>query len=185
MFYKRSSVAEAIESEVLSNLSAKEDENKLDGALSSLAQAADLFETGGMDEEAEALTQLIERVASGEFAMIKEAKKKAKKKKKSDSVSSDGHAMVGGGGFFRKNLDRGELAPTVKKQLKNLSPKAKKKLKEMQNDGRLPRVKASCECDEEMPANDEALGYEKCASCGFDHAYEPDEAFEAHFPTNG
>jgi len=180
MFYKQSSVADAIENEVLSNLSAKEDENKLDRALSSLAQAADLFETGGMSEEAEALTQLIERVASGEFAMIKEAKKKAKKKK---SESPDGHAMVGG--FFRKNLDRGEMAPTVKKQIKNLSPAAKKKLKEMQNKGQLPKVKASCVYDEEMPADDKPLGYEKCASCGFDHAHEPDGAFEAHFPANG
>lgn len=83
MFYKKSNSANEIERSLFEKLSLKEEEVGIQDALQSLANSADLFESLNLPDEAEVITQFIETIASGQFALVKEAKKKSKKKTKS------------------------------------------------------------------------------------------------------
>ncbi len=95
MFFKKSHSAQEIEAAVLESLPLPQsEEDGLQIALQSLADSADVFEAMNLPDEAEVITQFIETIASGQFAMVKEAKKKnktkAKKKpKKSPELSSE------------------------------------------------------------------------------------------------
>jgi hypothetical protein len=85
MFFKKSHSANEIEASVLEALPAKNEEVGIEVALQSLADSAEIFESMNLPEEAEIITQFMETIASGQFAMVKEAKKKAKKKSKTKS----------------------------------------------------------------------------------------------------
>lgn len=87
MFFKTSHSANEIEASVLESLPLPESEDGIQIALQSLADSAEIFEAMNLPEEAEVITQFMETIASGQFAMVKEAKKKAKKKSKTKSKS--------------------------------------------------------------------------------------------------
>lgn len=110
MFFKQSSIANEIEASVSRDLPSEEADG-LGAALESLAKSAESFEDLGMNEEAEVLTQFMETIASGQFAMVKEAKKKAKKspKKKSPKKSP------------KKEKDEATDGLTPDRELKNLA----------------------------------------------------------------
>lgn len=86
MFYKKNSIANEIEISVFKNFLPVEDELNINTALQSLAKSAEEFEALNLPEEAEVITQFLETIASGQFAMVKEAKKKAKKKSKKKAL---------------------------------------------------------------------------------------------------
>lgn len=170
MFFKKNNSAQEIEKSVLEQLPSVEtaEDNSFQTALQSLAHSADLFEAMDLQDEAEIITQFMETIASGQFAMIKEAKKKSKKKTKSKSKK-------------KSKTKHTEIAPDS--FVMDLTPE--KEVENLKNIGWMfssPNTNNGRECSDDNSVEDLPEDYEQCGECGYDHQYEPEEAFNAHFP---
>lgn len=190
MFFKKSHSATEIETSVFENLPTPQTEDGIQVALQSLANSAEIFEAMNLVEEAEVITQFIETIASGQFAMVKEAKKKSKKKTKSKSKSKKNKTTT----RTLKNKTNPPLIEIVQEKIdENLTPE--RELENLENIGWVFNApKSDCgECnmaDDDAPISgvreigeeDRPMEYEKCSECGFDHVYEPEKSMDAHFP---
>jgi hypothetical protein len=199
MFFKKSHSAQEIEASVLEALPLPQSEEEgIEIALQSLAESAEIFEAMNLPDEAEVITQFMETIASGQFAMVKEAKKKAKKKsktktkktkKKSPELSSDKQldnlAHIGWV-FNAPKSDCGECnmdddgainAEVVDPPHQYESHEKNQHGFSLEDSIRNKENRGAHKQDEKP------LDYEKCKECGYDHTHEPEEAFNAHFPS--
>ncbi len=190
MFFKKSHSAQEIEASVFESLPLPQsEEDGLQVALQSLADSAEIFEAMNLPEEAEVITQFMETIASGQFAMVKEAKKKAKKKTKSKSKTKPKTTTK------KKPSTLIDIVKDITSEV--LTPE--KQVDNLENVGWVFNApKSDCgECsmaDDDGPIsgiqeisadndNDIPLEYEKCPECRYDHTHEAQKAFDAHFPS--
>jgi len=199
MFFKKSSSANEIEASVLEALPLPQSgEDGIEVALQSLADTAEIFEAMNLPEEAEVITQFMETIASGQFAMVKEAKKKAKKKsktkskkkpKKSPELSSDTQldnlAHIGWV-FNAPSSDCGECNMdddgAIKAELMDPPHQFESDEKNEHGFSLEDRVH-NRENRGKHKEDDKPLELQKCKECGYDHDLESNEAFNAHFPS--
>lgn len=186
MFFKKSHSANEIETAVNQALPSPKEDGGLDAALGLLAQAAEYFESVSMDEEAEITTQLLETIANGEFAMVKEAKKKAKKKTKTKTKSKKTKKTA------PKKSPQQEVIEIIS-PTETTAPSSEDMVHNLEEIGWVFKKPSDCgECsmaDDGGPAEvevsdvgDNKIDLEKCPECGFDHLLEPEASFDAHFP---
>lgn len=185
MFYKYSNSAHEMEESVFNTLSKSNKEQNINLALQSLANSAEIFESLDLQEEAEVITQFIETIASGQFEMVKEAKRKAKKKLKK-KVKQKAKTNK-----YTKNLN-------PENQVKNLAEvgwvfnapcfdcedcedcddvMSSDDILDIEYDIPESGVFEKSKIEEELPED-----YERCGECGYSHDYEPTESWLAHNP---
>lgn len=156
----------------------------IQAALQSLSDSAELFESINLPEEAEVITRFMETIASGQFAMVKEAKKKSKKTKKKKTIKKIVKKLKKPNktNVFTKNL-------TPEKQLDNLEHigwvfnAPGPEIAGIDAGWIFNADKSDCgECSMANDGLEDLKDLNTCKECGFDHDEQPEEAFDVHFP---
>lgn len=185
-FYKKSNSANEIEKSFADLMPEEktQENSKFDEALQLLATAATLFEELKLEEEAEITTQFLETIADGRFEMVKEAKRKAKKKSKKKKKSKSKSKNKLTTRLLKHKNEPATIEVVQEKFDDELTPE--KQLENLENIGwvfNAPKDCSDCSMVDDGPKEDEVpADYEACGDCGFDHSYESQEAFNAHFP---